>query len=101
MGQRLQLQAILDAIEGVTKAWFQKPPNNLMTYPCIVYNLDDIDATHADNRPYLLENRYQIMVIDPDPDSSIRDAVAALPRCSFERAYPAEHLNHFVFNIFF
>lgn len=72
-----------------------------MRYPCITYDLDDIDATHADNRPYRLENRYQIMVIDPNPDSSIRDAVAALPRCEFERFYPADNLNHFVFNIFF
>lgn len=85
----------------MTKAWFQPPPNIIMTYPCIVYTLDDMDSTHADNRPYLIRNRYQVTVYDHDPDSSIRDAVAALPSSDFDRSYATENINHFVFTIFF
>jgi hypothetical protein len=101
MGRRLDLQKLLSEIPGVTKAWFQEPPNTGMTYPCILYTLDDIDPTHADNRPYLLQNRYKLTVMDYDPDSSICTAVAALPSCRFDRAYPAENINHFVFTISF
>ena len=72
-----------------------------MEYPCIVYSLDDLDIGHADNRPYKHEKRYQITVIDRDPDSDIPDRVAMLPKCSFDRAFTADDLHHMAFAIFF
>jgi hypothetical protein len=41
------------------------------------------------------------MVIDPDPDSPIVDAVAELPLCTYDRFFTADNLNHDVFNLFF
>jgi hypothetical protein len=72
-----------------------------MTYPCILYSLDDINPTYADDVPYLLRRRWQVTVLDRDPDSSIRDAVAALPSCRFESFFVVENINHFVFNMSF
>lgn len=102
MAPRLELQELLTSLlpEG-KKAYFQPPPTVQMEYPCIVYNRDRIDISHADNGPYKHEKRYQITVMDPDPDSEIPDKVAQLPRVSFDRAFTADNLHHDVFTLFF
>jgi len=72
-----------------------------MVYPCIVYKRDAEDAKFAGNRPYRRTKRYQVTVIDRDPDSPIPDLVGALPMCTFNRFYTADELNHDVYTIFF
>lgn len=81
--------------------YFQAPSNNLMSYPCIRYKLDDEWKIYANNHPYITKNRYQVTVIDLDPDSVLRQMISGLPLCEFDRHYPADDLNHFVFNLYF
>lgn len=102
MGQsRSSLQSILKDILGSDNVYFQ-PPNGLqMKYPCIVYKRDDMEIMFANDKPYNSVKRYQIMVIDQDPDSVIPDKIGLLPMCSYERFFTADNLNHDVFNIFF
>lgn len=99
MGQRLQLQELLESI--TPNVYFQPPANVQMEYPCIVYARDTVNTLFAGNAPYRRTKRYQVTVIDRDPDSKIPDEVAALPMCSFDRAFAASNLNHDVFRLFF
>ncbi len=99
MGSRLELHALLTGL-GVA-AYFQPPPAVNMTYPCIVYRLDDIDTKFANNAPYSLQKGYMLTVIDLDPDTTVPNQVAALPSVSFDRFYTADNLNHYVFRIYF
>jgi hypothetical protein len=101
MAQRLQLQALLKNLLGSDNVYFQPPPNVQMQYPCIIYQRDDVNTIYADNSPYRHKKRYQVTVVDQNPDSDIPDKVAALPLCSFDRFYTADNLNHDVFNLFF
>lgn len=101
MGRRLELQALLVSILGSDNVYFQAPPSNQMQYPCIIFKRDYVDVKHADNLPYSRKKRYQITVIDRDPDSEIPDKIAELPLCTFDRFYAAENLNHDVFKLFF
>jgi hypothetical protein len=101
MDRYLQLQAILNSIPGVKKAWFQEPSADNMEYPCIIFKLDSRGATHADNTPYRRTKRYQVTVIDKSPLSDIPDAVHSLPQCAFERRFVASSLYHDVFNLYF
>lgn len=105
MGQRLQLQSLLEAMgpdpEVPLPVYFQPPPNLVMQYPCIVYKRDRAETTFADNKLYRHIKGYQVTVIDEDPDSPIPDKVITLPLCKFDRFYTADNLNHDVFNIFF
>jgi len=101
MAQRQQLQEKLIEILGTSNVYFQPPPTIQMKYPCIVYHRDREDAKHADNNPYSRRKRYQVVVIDPNPDSPIPDKIGALPLCSFDRFYTADKLNHDVYNLFF
>lgn len=98
---RSELHAIFKAMAGVQEAYFQPEQNVKMKYPCIRYTRDDSWVTRADNILYWLKKRYQVIVIDQDPDSLIPDQVEALPLTQFDRSYVAAGLNHFVFNVFF
>lgn len=104
MGRRADFQAILEQVTqelGLGRAvYFQPPPSVQLKYPCIVYELSEIDVTHADNQKYLHKARYMVTVIDLDPDSVLRDAVFELPSTAFDRYYAADGLNHFVFLTF-
>lgn len=101
MGQRLELQNLLTEILGTDQVYFQPPPTVSMVYPCIVYRRDYELMRFADDKPYSHKKRYQVTVIDQDPDSIIPDKIAELPLCTYDRFYTAENLNHDVFKLFF
>lgn len=101
MAPRLDLQALLVSVLGSKHVYFQAPPNTGMIYPCIIYNLDDVRSEHANNQPYLTNNRYQVTLIHRDPDNSIKDSLVRLPTCSFDRSYTKDGLNHYVYNLFY
>jgi hypothetical protein len=81
--------------------YFQPPATVQMSYPCIVYGRDGSHAEYADNQPYQHTKRYQVTVIDRNPDSELPDLVEGMRLCEFSRAYVADGLNHWVFTLFF
>ena len=96
---RSQLHNIL---KNITPHVYFQPPNGLkMTYPCIVYRRDDEQVDHADNLSYRRTKRYQITVIDANPDSDIPGKVADLPLCVFNRFFTSDYLNHDIYNLYF
>lgn len=102
MGQRVDLQTILSQILGDNKrVYFQPPANVEMNYPAIVYHRDNIDIERADNKSYMKTTRYQVTVIDRDPDSELPGKIADLPMCSYSRAFKSEGLNHDIFQLYF
>lgn len=96
---RLELQSLLETL--TQHVYFQPPTNVNMSYPCIVYQQDAGKSEFADDVPYRYTKRYSVTVIDQDPDSPIPDKLAALPTCTFNRAFTADNLNHTVFNLYF
>lgn len=72
-----------------------------MRYPAIVYERDAIDTDFAGNKPYMSTKRYQVTVIDRNPDSDVIDKIAALPLCTFDRHFVVDGLHHDVFTLYF
>jgi hypothetical protein len=101
MGLRTDLQALLKGILESDNVYFQPPPTVEMAYPCIVYRRDTANTIFAGDKPYHYAKRYQVIVIDRDPDSVIPAKIAALPMCIFDRFYTADNLNHDVYKLFF
>ena len=99
MAPRLQLQSLLELI--VENVYFQPPSNFQLQFPCIIYERNGSETERADNTSYLHAKRYQVTVIDRNPDSILPDKVEELPLCSFDRFFTAESLNHHVYNLFF
>lgn len=98
---RLGLHRILEGILGSKNVYFQPPASIQMKYDAIVYDLDDIDARHADNLPYLTNRRYRVTLITKNPDTDLSDKIAQLPLTQFNRFYTADNLNHYVYIIYY
>lgn len=101
MDRRLELHQILTDVLGSKNVYFQPPASVHLKYPCIIYQYETGDTQFADDLPYIFVRKYQIQVIDPDPDTEIPDKIAQLPRCLNDRNYTAENLNHYTFNIYY
>lgn len=99
MRNRLTLQSMLESLLGSRNVYFRAPTSAMMRYPAIVYRLSDIDNTHANDGVYASQKVYEIIVIDEDPDSLVRDKVNNLQSANFVREYFSDGLNHWVFNI--
>lgn len=99
--KRIELQSLLEGLLESDRVYFQPPTNVKMKYPAIVYNHDAYDTKFADNGPYSQTKRYQVTIIDGNPDSDIPDKIAALPLCRFDRSYVADNLYHKVFALYF
>jgi hypothetical protein len=99
MALRLQLHSVLK--ELTEHVYFQPPSNVQMSFPCIVYQRSGSDSDFADNGTYRHAKRYQVTVIDRNPDSELPDLVEELPLCSFDRFFAADNLNHWVLNLFY
>jgi len=101
MAPRLELQSLFETLIGSRNVYFQPPPSRKIQYPCIVYSLTDELVDHANNTPYKKERRYNVTVIDTNPDSAIPGKVSDLPKCAFDRHYTADNLNHYSYKLFF
>jgi len=101
MGQRLDLQEILEVILGTDAVYFQPPSNVQMVYPCIVYARDAGSTKFAANRPYNYKQRYQVILIDRNPDNSVIQTMAMVPLCLYDRHYVSDNLHHDVFNVYY
>lgn len=101
MDRRLELHQILTDVLGSKNVYFQPPASVHLKYPCIIYQYETGDTQFADDLPYIFVRKYQIQVIDPNPDTDIPDKIAQLPRCLNDRNYTADNLNHYTFNIYY
>lgn len=100
MGSRLELQSLLEDLGGVS-VYFQPPPEVQMSYPAIVYNRDYLTTQFADNFPYASMLRYQITLIDSNPDSPLNSKLMALPLMKYIRHYTSANLNHDIYDVYF
>ena len=102
MDRRLKLQSILEGISGVSKVYYQPPESIKLVYPCIIFNLQNIDMTYADNLNYRTERSYEIQLIHRDPDTPIIERmIRALPTIRFNRHYVVDNLYHDSFVLYF
>lgn len=101
MGQRLQLQTLLEEILGSRNVYFQPPESKMLSYPAIVYHRDSQLSQHADNSPYHRRKRYMVTYIDQNPDSEVPDKLTSLSMSTFVRHFTASQLNHDIINLYF
>ena len=101
MASRLNLQLMLEKLTGNRNVYFQPPGSVHLKYPAIVYSLKNINNSFANNSVYGQSRCYEVTVIDSDPDSELRDKISTLPKCSFDRHFKSDNLNHYVFTLFY
>lgn len=102
LNKRLSLHSELELILGSKNVYFQPPESIKMRYPAIIYSRDDISTIKADDLNYLFFDRYQVIIVDPDPDNDYLDTIlCSFKHCSYDRHYVADNLNHDVFTIYY
>lgn len=101
MIRREEFQAELEELLGNDHVYFQPPENLKLKYPCIVYGLDDIYRTAADNKAYQQRHRYMVTYITTEPASPLVDRLIELPLCSFNRHFKSDGLNHYNYTIYY
>lgn len=102
MASRHELQEELCLILGSRNVYFNPPESIKMKYPCIKYSLSGIDLKRANDRNYKNTNRYEVIVIDDDPDGIIHEKILMhFPMCRFDRGYIADNLNHKVITLYY
>lgn len=82
-------------------AYFQPSETVKMNYPCVIYQLNNIDDKPADDGSYISTNSYMVTIIDKDPDSEYPAKIKAFRYCRFVRFYTADNLNHWVFELYY
>ena len=107
MSSRLELHEILCEFINITEpdgdshVYFNPPASVKMKYRAIRYKRKKIDTIYANNAVYNFKKCYELVVIDPDPDSDLVEKVLSLPCCTHDRHYVADNLNHDVFTLFY
>lgn len=102
MDRRLELHEKFCELLGSRYAYFQPPENLKMNYPCIKYSRSGIDQRYADNLLYKNMDRYEVIVVDFDPDSKISTYILnTFPMCRFDRNYISDNLHHTVFTLYY
>ena len=101
MPSRLELQTLLEELLESRNVYFQPPTSVKMKYPAIVYGLEDIENTFANDGVYLSKRKYLVTVIDEDPDSEIVVKISQLPTCRFNRHFESDNLNHDAFTLYY
>lgn len=96
---RLGLQSAL--LELAPKAWYKRPPDNRMTYPCFVYRPSRPDTKRADNRLYSYTPCYNVIYITKDPDDNItKQMLEKFEHCGWDREYQNDGLYHYSYTLY-
>lgn len=101
MSNRTNLQATLERILGSRNVYYQPPETVKINYPAIVYSRTNIDSKYANDRTYMHTNRYEIIVIDKQPDNAAIDKILELPCCSYDRHYTSDNFHHDVLTLYY
>lgn len=100
MESRLKLQALFEEILGSRNVYFNPPASTIMRYDAIRYSRKNIVNTYANGSVYKQDDCYEVIAIYEDPDSDLPRKLSKLPKCSFDRHYVADNLNHDVFTLY-
>ena len=98
---RVELDRILRTTLGSANVYFDPPESFKLKYPCIVYSLSNNQDINADNVNYYRLKRYSVIYITRDADDPMVDTLDDLKYCRMNRAYTADGLFHYAYDIYF
>lgn len=84
------------------KAWFKRPPDNKMTYPCFIYRQSKPQIERANNKAYIHIPCWNVIYISHTPSETIiPQMLETFEWCDFDREYEADGLYHYSFTIYY
>lgn len=102
MGSRIDLQNMLDNIEGNTKAYYQPPSSLQISYPCFIYSDKPGNILRASDTIYRYKNRYDLLYITKTPRQDMMTIMLEkFSYCSLDNIYISDGLHHYAFTIYY
>lgn len=102
MATRLELHEALCTLLGSKNCYYDPPESIKMSYPCFIYDVDDIDQKRANNHHYLDIKRYAITYVSKKNDIGITEKFfEAFPNATYNRKYVGDNLWHYVFSLYY
>lgn len=98
---RIEFHRILENVLGSKNVYFQPPATIQMSYPAIVYNLNDIRTRMANNKKYNLLKSYMVTLIHKNPDNDVVERLVELEHSKLVNTVTKDGLNHYVFEIYY
>lgn len=102
MNDRISFRDRLEEVvgEGI-KLYFQPPEGLKLTFPCIVYEMANVEIKKADNSPYIGHKRYTVTVIDKNPDSDIyMNILNGFEHAKYSNTFKSDNFYHYVISIY-
>lgn len=97
-----ELRALQEEILGYQHTYFEPPEKLRMTYDAVVYNRTGYDVRRANDKAYIVQDQYQVMVISRDPETPMSRAIMEhFKLCSPGRPTVTDNLYHFPFTIYY
>lgn len=94
--------SLSDVFHGLCpNVYFQPPGGHKLKYPCIVYSLEDLEPSHADNLVYKIEAQYSVQYITMDPDDSVIYDIAMLPLCTMSNSFNNDNIHHYQYRLYY
>lgn len=102
MGKERRIQLHNELLEFADHVYFQPPSNLKLNYPCIIYNKTPSVKEYGNDHYYIKTQGYQLLVVDPDPDSLIADDLEDhFTYCAISQYFVSDNLNHTALNLYY
>ena len=102
--RRLEFHEKLCELLNTRYVYFMPGPDVKMHYPCIRYNISNMDQTYANNRNYVNREQYTLTLITDDPDTKYREKLMEFlkdyPYRYSGNPYVVDNLVHDVFTVY-
>lgn len=96
-----ELQAKFEDILGSRNVYYNPPASVKMSYPAIVFSRSRIEKKNANDTTYIQSYRYEVTVIDRDPDCKYISDISRLPMCTYDRNFVSDNLHHNTFTLYY
>lgn len=102
MDRREDFSKILKEILGTNNVYYAAKNNKDMTYPCIRYSLDEEDDNYANNKKYIKNKRWEVILIgSPSELLPLYEKLNDLNYSTYIRSYDSDNLRHYIFAIYY
>lgn len=102
MGNRLELHKELVKIFESNNVYYQPPESIKIVYPCIIYKQTGMNIKKANNKCYIMHDKYDITIITRTPDPKIKyEILNHFRMINFDRMYTMNNLNHYTYTLYY
>lgn len=96
--QQILHEKLVAAFPGV-QPYFTPGSQLTLSYPCIVYDVETLRVTYAEDVPYVIGTIFEVTMIAPIPGYSDKKQMFRIPYTEHLRTFTTDDLVHDVYRV--